>query len=246
MMEFNGRRMWEVWETGASGYAAVWATENTREAIWDAMRRKEVYSTTRPRMMVRFFGGWAFSETDASLQSLAETGYAKDVPMGGTLRSVPEGGAPTFLVAALKDPHSGNLDRIQIVKGWLDASGATHERVFDVVWGDAHRRQLVEGKLPAVGNTVNLAKATWTNSIGDAELVGLWQDPQFDAAYYGIAPPAEAPITQQERTYTSPIWYSPPWKLAPIEPAVYRQAMQNTHSAVNQRRGGASSCKKGR
>ncbi len=233
MMEFDGQRMWEVWETGASGYAAVWATENTREAIWDAMRRKEVYATTGPRMTVRFFGGWTFSVADASLQSLAETGYAKGVPMGGTLQSGPQGGAPTFLVAALKDPHSANLDRIQIVKGWLDASGATHERVFDVVWGDAHRRQLVEGKLPPVGNTVNVADATWTNTIGDAELVGLWKDPEFDAAqpafyyariieiptprwtaydaaYYGITPPAEAPMTQQERAYTSPIWYSPP------------------------------------
>ena len=233
MMEFDGRRMWEILETGASGYAAVWAKENTREAIWDAMRRKEVYATTGPRMTVRFFGGWAFSEADASLQSLAGAGYAKGVPMGGTLHAAPEGGAPTFLVAALKDPHSGNLDRIQIVKGWLDASGATHERVFNVAWGDAHRRQRVEGKLPPVGNTVNLADATWTNSIGDAELVGLWQDPEFDAAqpafyyarvieiptprwtaydaaYYGITPPAEAPMTLQERAYTSPIWYSPP------------------------------------
>ena len=233
MLEFDGRRMWEIWETGAAGYAAVWAQENTREAIWDAMRRKEAYATTGPRMTVRFFGGWTFSQADASMQSLAETGYANGVPMGGTLPPAPEGAQPTFLVAALKDPHSGNLDRIQIVKGWLDASGATHERVFDVVWGDAHRRQPVAGKLPPVGNTVNVADATWSNAIGDAELVGLWKDPTFDAAqpafyyarvieiptprwtaydaaHYGVAPPAESPMTLQERAYTSPIWHAPP------------------------------------
>ena len=232
MIEVGGRRMWDVWEFGAAGYAAVWAMENTREAVWDAMRRKEVYATTGPRMTVRFFGGWEFSEADASLQSLAGTGYARGVPMGGNLQPGTEGDAPTFLVAALKDPYSGNLDRIQIVKGWLDASGATHEKVFDVVWGDAHRREPSGGKLPPVGNTVDVARATWTNSIGDAELVGFWKDPEFDpaqpsfyyarvieiptprwnsydAVYYGVTPPPEAPDVLQERAYTSPIWYSP-------------------------------------
>ena len=152
--------------------------------------------------------------------------------MGGILQPAAAGGAPTFLVAALKDPHSGNLDRIQIVKGWLDASGATHEKVFDVVWGDAHRRQPGDGKLPPVGNTVDVASATWTNTIGDAELVGFWKDPEFDAAqpafyyvrvieiptprwtaydaaFFSIELPSEAPAVLQERAYTSPIWYSP-------------------------------------
>ena len=227
---------WQNWETSASGYAAVWAEENTREAIWDAMQRKEVYATTGPRMTVRFFGGWDFSAEDASGQKLAATGYGKGVPMGGTLR--PEAGqqAPTFLVAALKDPLSGNLDRIQIVKGWLDGDGKTHEKIYNVVWGDAHERELEpNGTLPAVGNTVDVAEASWTNTIGDAELVGFWQDPEFDASqpavyyarvleiptprwtaydakFFGDEPPAGTPMVLQERAYTSPIWYTPPSK----------------------------------
>ena len=226
-------RMWTNSETGASGYAAVWAQENTREAIWDAMRRKEVYATTGPRMTVRFFGGWQFSEDDASGQKLAATGYAKGVPMGGTLHFEEGQQAPTFLVAALKDPLSGNLDRIQIVKGWLDADGNTHEKIFNVVWGDAHRRkQKRNGKPPAVGNTVDVTDASWTNTIGDAELVGLWRDPEFDASqpavyyarvieiptprwtaydakHYADEAPSGTPMVLQERAYTSPIWYKP-------------------------------------
>ena len=226
-------RMWTNSETGASGYAAVWAQENTREAIWDAMLRKEVYATTGPRLTVRFFGGWQFSEDDASGQKLAATGYAKGVPMGGTLHFEEGQQAPTFLVAALKDPLSGNLDRIQIVKGWLDADGNTHEKIFNVVWGDAHRRiQKRNGKLPAVGNTVDVADASWTNTIGDAELVGLWRDPEFDASqpavyyarvieiptprwtaydakHYADEAPSGTPMVLQERAYTSPIWYTP-------------------------------------
>ena len=234
MFPIDSGDTWQNWETSASGYAAVWATENTREAIWDAMARREVYATTGPRMRVRFFGGWRFSEDDARFQKLAAGGYAKGVPMGGTLHNGAEGEAPTFLVGAMKDPLSGHLDRIQIVKGWLDADGVTHETVFNVAWGDAHERELQpDGKLPAVGNTVDVADASWTNTIGDAELVGFWQDPQFDAAqpavYYsrvieiptprwvaydakrfGEEIPAEAPAIIQERAYTSPIWYSPP------------------------------------
>ena len=226
-------RMWTNSETGASGYAAVWAQENTREAIWDAMLRKEVYATTGPRLTVRFFGGWQFSEDDASGQKLAATGYAKGVPMGGTLHFEEGQQVPTFLVAALKDPLSGNLDRIQIVKGWLDADGNTHEKIFNVVWGDAHRRiQKRNGKLPAVGNTVDVADASWTNTIGDAELVGLWRDPEFDASqpavyyarvieiptprwtaydakHYADEAPSGTPMVLQERAYTSPIWYTP-------------------------------------
>ena len=224
---------WQNWETSASGYAAVWAKENTREAIWDAMARREVYATTGPRMTVRFFGGWGFSQDDASFQLLAARGYAKGVPMGGTLPSEAAGKAPTFLVGAMKDPLSGHLDRIQIIKGWLDADGVTHERVFNVAWGDAHERERQpDGKLPAVGNTVDVADASWTNTIGDAELVGFWRDPAFDpsqpAVYYvrvieiptprwvaydakrfGEEIPADAPAVIQERAYTSPIWYSP-------------------------------------
>ena len=233
MVNINRPELWQTWETSASGYAAVWATENTREAIWDAMRRKEVYATTGPRMSVRFFGGWDFSADDASFQKLAASGYARGVPMGGSLQPVDGRQVPGFLVGALKDPLSGNLDRIQIVKGWLDADGVTHEKIFNVAWGDAHRRTLgTDGKLAPIGSTVNLAAATWTNTIGDAELVAFWRDPEFDASqpavyyarvleiptprwtaydarFFGDEPMAEAPMTLQERAYTSPIWYAP-------------------------------------
>ncbi len=221
------------WEAVSSGYAAVWARENTREAIFDAMRRREVYATTGPRMFVRFFGGWDFVAEDAQSRLPANIGYAKGVPMGGDLTDAPEGKAPSFLVAALRDPYSGNLDRIQIVKGWLDSSGETREKVYDVAWSDAERRQPGEdGKLPAVGNTVDVATATWTNTIGAPELITVWTDPDFDpdqrafyyarvleiptprwtaydAARYGIEMDAEVPMTTQERAYTSPIWYTP-------------------------------------
>ena len=231
--EFTDDLNWMGWEQVASGYAAVWATENTREAIFDAMRRKEVYGTTGPRMTVRFFGGWDFEAADASNRLPGAVGYTKGVPMGGDLLPRPRGGSPTFLVAALKDPYSGNLDRIQVVKGWLDSSGETHERVYDVVWSDADsRRPGANGKLPAVGNTVDVENATWTNSIGAPELITVWEDPDFDptqrAFYYArvleiptpfwtaydalgfdVEIPAEAPRMNQERAYTSPIWYTP-------------------------------------
>jgi hypothetical protein len=143
------------WETVASGYAAVWATENTRGALFDAMKRRETYATTGSRLIVRFFGGWDFTPEDAHSRMPAETGYTKGVPMGGDLRKAPAGKSPTFLVAALKDPIGANLDRIQIVKGWIDASGQRAERVHDVVWGDAERRSPgADGKLPPVGSTV--------------------------------------------------------------------------------------------
>ncbi len=221
------------WEVGASGYAAVWATENTREAIWDAMERKETYATTGPRMIVRFFGGWDFAPRDALDRLPAAIGYAKGVPMGGDLAQAPQGKAPTFLVAALKDPIGANLDRIQVVKGWLDAKGQLHEKVYDVVWGDAKTRQPGrDGKLPAVGSTVDLATATWTNTIGDPELITVWKDPEFDpklrAFYYarvieiptprwtaydavrfGAKPLPGTTMVLQERAYTAPIWYTP-------------------------------------
>ena len=216
----------------ASGYAGVWATENTRRALFDAMRRKETYATTGPRMLVRFFGGWEFTTADASGRLPANAGYSKGVPMGGDLPPAPSSGAaPTFLVAALKDPLSGNLDRIQIVKGWVDGSGDRQEKVYDVVWsGD--RQPGSDGKLPPVGNTVDVANATWTNTIGSAELIAAWTDPEFDpslpAVYYArvleiptprwtayeaerfdVTLPAEVEMTTQERAYTSPIWYTP-------------------------------------
>lgn len=220
------------WEMAASGYAAVWAHENTRESIFDAMERKEVYGTTGSRMTVRFFGGWEFEESDARSRLPAGIGYAKGVPMGGDLEEAPEGStAPNFLVAALKDPYSGNLDRIQIVKGWYNANGETEEKVFNVVWS-GNRELDANGKLPAVGDTVDPTTATFSNSIGSPELITVWSDPEFDPAlsafYYArvleIPTPrwtvydavrfgdeitSKAPTSTQERAYTSPIWYSP-------------------------------------
>ena len=148
------------WEVGASGYAAVWATENTRTALWDAMQRKETYATTGPRMTVRLFGGFDFEAKDADASTLAKTGYAKGVPMGGDLRAAPAGKAPTFLVAAMKDAIGANLDRYQIVKGWIDKDGKAQEKVYDVVWSDNRVADPKTGKLPAVGNTVNEADAS--------------------------------------------------------------------------------------
>jgi len=219
------------WETVASGYAAVWATENTRRALFEAMERKEVYATTGPRMTVRFFGGWDFEPVDAETRNPAEPGYTKGVPMGGDLRNAPAGKSPAFLVAALKDPIGANLDRIQIIKGWLDDKGQVQEKVYDVVWSD-DRKPGKDGKLPPIGNTVDVANATWTNTIGSPELITVWKDPDFDpklnAFYYarviqiptprwtaydakrfGIKMSKEVPMVTQERAYTSPIWYTP-------------------------------------
>ena len=219
------------WQQAAGGYTGVWATENTREAIFDAMVRKETYATTGPRMRVRFFGGWEFTSTDAQSRMPAEIGYDKGVPMGGDLYSAPAGKVPTFLVAALKDAWSGNLDRIQIIKGWMDKKGETHEQVYDVVWS-GERKPGADGKLPLVGNTVDVGNATWTNTIGAPELIAVWKDPDFDpkqhafyyarvieiptprwtayeAKRYGIKMPDEVPMITQERAYTSPIWYTP-------------------------------------
>jgi len=226
-----GDKKYEGWSMVSSGLAAVWARENTREAIFDALKRKETFATTGSRMMVRFFGGWDFVEADAQSRLPADIGYSKGVPMGGDLANRPAGKSPTFLVAALKDPLSGNLDRIQIVKGWLDERGNRHERVYDVAWsGD--RRLGSDGDLPPVGNTVDVANATWTNTIGASELITVWSDPDFaadlpavyyarvieiptprwtayDAMRFGIKMSPEVPMVTQERVYTSPIWYTP-------------------------------------
>ena len=165
------------WEVGASGYAAVWATENTREALFDAMERRETYATTGTRMVVRFFGGWDFDAKDAHDRMPARVGYAKGVPMGGDLSKAPAGKAPTFLVAALKDPIGANLDRIQVVKGWVDAKGEVQEKVYDVAWSGDRKPDPKTGKVPSVGSTVDVANATWTNSIGAPELIAVWKDP---------------------------------------------------------------------
>ncbi|KPJ78124.1 MAG: hypothetical protein AMJ54_05130 [Deltaproteobacteria bacterium SG8_13] len=226
-----GDAKYEGWSMVSSGYAAVWAKENTRAAIFDAMKRKETYATTGPRMIVRFFGGWDFTDKDAQNRLPAYAGYSKGVPMGSDLPPNSDGKQPTFLVAALKDPLSGNLDRIQIVKGWLGADGKPRERIFNVAWSDG-RKADAKGKLPPVGNTVDVANATWTNTIGATELITVWKDPDFDpslrafyyarvieiptprwtayeAKRYGIKMPSEVPMVTQERAYTSPIWHTP-------------------------------------
>jgi hypothetical protein len=221
----------EGYETVASGLAAVWAEENTREAIWDAMERKEVYATTGTRLGVRFFGGWDYTMDDLNSRQPAFRGYEKGVPMGGDLPAKSGEGAPTFMVYSLRDPIGANLDRIQIVKGWLDARGNTHEKVYDVAWSSG-RSPDANGKLPPVGNTVDIEAANWTNTIGASELGTVWTDPDFDpeqrAFYYarvleiptprwvvydafrfGVDIPEGAKTTLQERAYTSPIWYTP-------------------------------------
>jgi hypothetical protein len=215
----------------SSGWTGVWATENTREAIWDALARKEVYATTGPRMIVRFFGGWDYTADDINSRQPAFRGYGKGVPMGADLRPRKGDGPPTFMVYALRDPIGANLDRIQIIKGWLDAEGKTHEKVYDVAWSPG-REPDADGVLPPVGNTVDIKAANWTNTIGASELAAVWNDPDFDptqkafyyarvleiptprwvvydAFRYGIDIPEEAETTGQERAYTSPIWYTP-------------------------------------
>jgi hypothetical protein len=221
-----------AWEMSASGRAAVWATENTREAIFAAFKRKEVYATTGTRIRLRVFGGFSFRADDANAKDVAAVGYGEGVPMGGDLTNAPEGQAPTLLIYAAKDPLSGNLDRIQVIKGWIDAAGDTHQRVYEAAWsGD--RKPGADGKLPPVGNTVDVGTATYANTIGAAQLATVWKDPDFDpeqtAFYYArvieIPTPRHSlydavalgvdvgetahPATIQERAYSSPIWYTP-------------------------------------
>ena len=215
------------WDMGAAGYVGVWATENTRQALVDAFKRKEVYASTGPRIRLRFFGGFDFTAEDANASDLAATGYSKGVPMGGDLKAT---GNKTlsFLIAASKDPNGANLDRLQIVKGWLDTDGKSREKVFDVALSDDR----IDGSTP-VGNTVDLATGKYTNTIGDAELMTVWTDTEFDASQHAfyyvrvleIPTPryslldsialgidwqdTERPATIQERAYSSPIWYTP-------------------------------------
>jgi len=223
--------VFEGYQLVASGYTGVWAEENTRASIWDAMDRKEVYATTGPRIIVRFFGGWNYTPEDLNSRAPAFLGYEKGVPMGGDLRQREGDGAPTFMVYALRDAIGANLDRIQIVKGWLDAKGKTHEKVYNVAWSGG-READSNGEIPPVGNTVDIKAANWTNTIGASELGAVWTDPDFnpqdkafyyarvieiptprwvvyDAFRYGIEIPVGAETIHQERAYTAPIWYTP-------------------------------------
>ncbi len=218
------------WQQVASGLAAVWATENTREAIFDAMERKETYATTGSRMRVRMFGGWNFTLADMNNRQPAFAGYSKGVPMGSVLPPIGMKQAPSFMVYALRDPVGANLDRIQIVKGWYDGK-KQHEKVYDVVWSGG-RSPNKDGALPPVGNTVSAENATWSNTIGASELGTVWSDPDFnpkhrafyyarvleiptprwstyDAFRFGVDIPEGAPVSTQERAYTSPLWYKP-------------------------------------
>ncbi len=221
------------WDMSAAGLAAVWATENTRQSIYSAFKRREVYATTGPRIKVRFFGGWSFNKDDAYSEEFAEIGYANGVPMGGDLtRPTINNKKIQFIVRAVKDPKEGNLDRVQIVKGWLDKNGVTHEKIFNIAWSDG-RKLDANGKLPAVGDTVDRDQPGYTNTIGAPELSTLWIDSDFDpdqrAFYYArvlqIPTPRHSlydkialqdddekrkfPEVIQERAYTSPVWYTP-------------------------------------
>ena len=218
-------------DTSASGLAAVWAIANTRAAIFEAMQRRETYATTGPRMSVRVFAGWNFEADDVHLPNFAQYGYAQGVPMGGDLTNAPAGKAPSFVVRALRDPNGANLDRIQMVKGWLDSRGRTQEKVYDVALSN-DRLAGPDGKATPVGDTVDLSVPSYKNTIGDALMFGYWVDPDFDAgenafyyvrvieiptprwtaydaAIFNVNMPEDISMKIQERAYTSPIWYTP-------------------------------------
>jgi hypothetical protein len=221
-----------AWQLGASGRIGVWARENTRDEIFDAMRRKEVYATSGTRITVRVFAGWDFQPDEVQRPDFAAQGYARGVAMGGDLTSAPSGAAPTFMVRALRDPDGANLDRVQIIKGWLGADGETQERIYDVAVSDGREIGSDGRSRTPVGSTVDIADASYTNSIGDVMFMAHWRDPDFDpdqrAFYYvrvieiptprwtaydakrfGITMPDEIPMTVTDRAYTSPIWYTP-------------------------------------
>ncbi len=226
--------LWDAigWDMSAQGLTGAWAKANTREEIAAAFKRKEVYATSGPRIQVRMFGGFNFAANDAKARDLAQVGYNKGVPMGGDLTAAPQGKKPTFLIQAVKDPVGANLDRVQVVKGWLDAKGETHEKVYDVAWS-GNRRAAADGKLPPIGNTVDLKSASYTNTIGDPQFATVWTDPNFnpgerafyyvrvleiptpryslmDAVALKIDPATTTrPSTIQERAFSSPIWYTP-------------------------------------
>jgi hypothetical protein len=222
-----------AWESTSSGLAGVWARENTREAIWDAMARREVFATTGTRMRVRVFAGWDFESAEVHRPDFARQGYRRGVPMGGDLSSAPDGAAPRIMVRALRDPDGANLDRIQVVKGWVDGDGELQERVYDIAVSDDREIDADGTATSEVGSTVDSESATYTNTIGDAVLGGYWEDPDFDSllpSFYYVRvlaiptptwiaydeqvfgqrdAPAEAPRVHQERAYSSPIWYTP-------------------------------------
>ena len=226
-----------IWEMAPGGLGGVWARENTREAVWDAMERRETYCTTGTRPVVRVFGGWDFAakELGSPEPVWVEQGYARGVPMGGDLTTPPKGKAPTFMIKALCDPEGAYLDRVQIIKGWLDVKGEAQEKVIDVAWSSDRKPDPKTGTVPLVGDTVDVKNATWTNTIGAPLLTGFWQDPDFDPAllafYYvrvieiptptwqaydtkrfGVTMPDYVPMKVTNRAYTSPIWYSPAGK----------------------------------
>ena len=220
-----------AWQMGASGVIGTWAHENTRESIFDAMARKEVYATSGSRITVRVFAGWDFKADEVERQDFAKQGYARGVPMGGDLTKAPKGKAPTFMIGAMRDPDNANLDRVQIIKGWLDEKGKTHERIYDVACSDNRAIKNRRCERP-VGSTVNVPDASYTNTIGDPLLTAYWEDPDFDpkqsafyyvrvieipkprwtaydAKFFGIKMPDDVAMTVQDRAYTSPIWYTP-------------------------------------
>ncbi|MDC3358592.1 DUF3604 domain-containing protein [Pseudomonadales bacterium] len=225
-------RLWQNSLLVASGYAAVWAKENTRAAIFDAIKRREVYATTGSRIKVRFFSGWEFDETDIHRPAMLDIAYGTGVPMGGDLSKAKKGQVPKFLVIAAMDADGARLDRIQIIKGWMDKAGKSQEKVYDVAWSDNRKLDKRTGKLPAVGNTVDVENATYLNTIGAPQLSTYWEDPDFDraerafyyarvleiptprwttydSAYFNVELKDEVPSSIQDRAYTSPIWYTP-------------------------------------
>jgi len=226
-----GGLLWSNWKLAASGYAAIWARENTREALYDALKRKEVYATTGPRIALRFFGGWDFEEQDLYSPDMASIGYTRGVPMGGQLSSPNGQAAPSFMIQALKDPDGANLDRAQIIKGWVDQAGVAHEKVYDVALSDGRSVDPRSDRAPDIESTVDLEKVSYSNSVGAVSLALVWQDPDFDPAqrafYYARVleiptprwtaydakrfdkPEEDIPLVTRERIYSSPIWFNP-------------------------------------